>query len=436
MPNHPGRSPKPAEDKSTLRTVFVYLNLVIVAFMTVALVGVTRRINTTDSEKRVLDHELERTRATVDLLTRKHEEQLGDVMERETAVRTEMERRDEERNALIDKLAARLTTIESQNRQSKAEVTTSLKREIEGLKSELRIELGEKKDAATMFRDFETIYGRGVVLIYTEFDYYRVRDGKDGRKKTVTGWGSGFFVSEDGHIVTNKHVVQPWKFDQDLATMASLGEIRIDEDSLRIACWESGMRALAGEEHPSTSLGYNNFELKNLRIYAVAPDHMSDRSVDSGVFGPKFRVHDLDNNDLVILKAEGKDFCPLPCVDHAGGDTLKKLDSVMALGYPRGQNGLETSVVTTSPSIGTIRKVENTIHVTASIIPGNSGGPLIGPEGKVVGIVTRIYSETLGICIRIDHARQLIEEGKKSEKAALRLANSVPSAIAQRILGY
>lgn len=204
MPNHPGRSPKPAEDKSTLRTVFVYLNLVIVAFMTVALVGVTRRINSTDSEKRVLDHELERTRATVDLLTRKHEEQLGDVMERETAVRTEMERRDEERNALIDKLAARLTTIESQNRQSKAEVTTSVKREIEGLKSELRLELGEKKDAATMFREFETSYGRGVVLIYTEFDYYRVRDGKDGRKKTVTGWGSGFFVSEDGHVVTNK----------------------------------------------------------------------------------------------------------------------------------------------------------------------------------------------------------------------------------------
>ena len=60
--------------------------------------------------------------------------------------------------------------------------------------------------------------------------------------------------------------------------------------------------------------------------------------------------------------------------------------------------------------IGTVRKVENTIHVTASIIPGNSGGPLVGPDGNVVAIVTRVYSETLGICINIDHVRKLLDD--------------------------
>lgn len=436
MPSTSQRPRGAVKDKSVVKTVLVYLNLVIVAFLSVALVGVTRRINTTDTEKRTIENELSRTRAGMDLLSRRHEENLADAVRRERTEREKIVKSEAEKSAQIDALSARLQTIESQARSTRVETAASFRRELEDLKNSLKSEFTPKKDFQQVFRDFEQSYGRGVVLIYTEFDYCRVRDGKEGRAKTVTGWGSGFFVSDDGFIVTNKHVIYPWKFDQDLATMITLGEIKVDESSLRIACWESGMHALEGEDHPSTSVGYNTFELKNLRIFATAEDHMSDRNVDTGSYGPKYRVHDLDNNDLVILKAEGKNFAVLPTVEHADDHSLKKLDAVMALGYPRGQNGLESAVVQTSPSIGTVRKVENTIHVTASIIPGNSGGPLIGPDGRVVGIVTRIYSETLGICIKIDHALNLIAAGKKAEHAVLDTTRVLPALAAAKLLHF
>ena len=419
---------------SLIKNAVVTLNLLVVAFLSIALMGVTRRVNVSETEKTSLETELARTREDVERITKKNDEQLVEVIRRESAGRDEHQKRDEERLDQIAALASRLEKIENQNRQNRVEVTTNFKRDIEDLRSTFMHSLDVKKDAPTMFRDFEKTYGRGVVLIYTEFDYVRIRDGKEGRAKTVTGWGSGFFVSDEGHIVTSKHVVQPWKFDQDIATMISLGEIKVDETTLRIAAWESGTEALDGEDHPRLTVGYNNSEKKNLRLYAVAPDHMSEQSLDGGVFGPKYKLHDLDNNDLAILKAEGKNFCPLPSVEAATPDRVTKLDPVMALGYPRGQNGLETSMVTTSPSIGTVRKAENTIHVTASIIPGNSGGPLIGPTGEVVGIVTRIYSETLGICIKMEHAWTLLEAGRAAEDAENALANVLPLLGARLIL--
>jgi S1-C subfamily serine protease len=428
MPSIPDSRSRAHPDKSVTRTVLVYLNLVIVAFLSVALVGVTRRIGETAGEKRRLEDELKRTRASVDLIKRAHDEQLADARAREDAVRDDLSARDKARGDLLTSINHRLSTVEQTSRRDRVDATANVKREIEDLRSALQRELGPRRDVQDTFRDFEGRYGRGVVLIYTEFDYVRMHDGKEGRRKTVSGWGSGFFVDGDGHIVTNKHVIQAWKFDQDLATMAALDEIKIDEDSLRIACWESGTFALDGADRPQMDVGFNNFELGNLRVLAMAPDHLTEHSLDSGIFGPKYKTHDLDNNDLVVLKVDGAKCAPLPCTRLVDARTLHKLDQVMALGYPRGQNGLETARVETSPSIGTVRKVENTIHVTASIIPGNSGGPLIGPDGEVVGIVTRIYSETLGICIKIDHALDLIDQARAAERAAFECLRVLPCA--------
>ena len=126
----------------------------------------------------------------------------------------------------------------------------------------------------------------------------------------------------------------------------------------------------------------------------------------------EIRYHDAnDNHDLALLKAEGGPFRPVRTVT---GRLPEKLDPVMVLGFPRGLDILEKGVAESSPSLGTVRKVEDTIYVTAPIIPGNSGGPVFDGEGAVIGIATRVVqgTETLGICLKSDHFLKLLHSGQ------------------------
>lgn len=326
-----------------------------------------------------------------------------------------MERATEERLAAGQIETARLAAeISERQRAEHDEVVGLVSRRFDVLDGRI----GRTRPSAETFQDIQARHDRSVVLIYCEFSYHPVEEGRRGPPRRATGWGSGFIVTEEGHIVTNKHVVQPWKFDSDLMALAALGEIEVDEWSVRLAAWPAGERTLDAERNPVFSTGYNNIERQDLRLFALAPDRWGRRSVEFAGGRVGVRLHDLDNNDLAILKAEGAPFHPLPCAEGDGGPGLRKLDPVMALGFPRGQSGLESGIAETSPSIGTVRKVEETIHVSAAIIPGNSGGPLFGADGRVVGVTTRIFSETLGICLKIEHALRLLRHGILAERLA------------------
>ena len=404
--------------RSFLRTILPYCNLLLATVLTFSLAGVTTRVDSSESENAALEAELAQAHAELARIQQESQQQFEKLALEGRSTAQAYEEKIKAYSSLLDTLESRLETIEYTSRDSTSrtdETVSAFRGELEVLRERLRARSRVKKTPAEIFREFEKKHGQGVVLIYTEFDYRR-KGRKKRALKTVTGWGSGFFISEDGYIATNKHVVQPWKFDADLAAMSALGEIEIIKDSLRIACWRTGCRAFDKNGDPILTRGFNTWKLKNLSIALQAKDSMREREMDFGGFGPTMMIHALDNNDIVLLKAEGKNFHALPLSPpHEVG--VEKLDPVMALGFPRGQSGLESGCVESSPSIGTVRKVENTIHVTASIIPGNSGGPLIGPDGRVVGIVTRVYSETLGICLKLDHLHKLVARLKAARKA-------------------
>ena len=68
---------------------------------------------------------------------------------------------------------------------------------------------------------------------------------------------------------------------------------------------------------------------------------------------------------------------------------------------------------TSSPAGGQIRNVQldtGSIFTSAPNLPGNSGGPLIAADGKVIGVVTRKQGEgdTLVEAISADNARRLV----------------------------
>ena len=109
--------------------------------------------------------------------------------------------------------------------------------------------------------------------------------------------------------------------------------------------------------------------------------------------------------DLAILKLEGG-----PFVAAAWGDSddLETGDAVLAVGNPYGLDRTVTSgIISATGRRARISQLahQDFLQTDAAVNPGNSGGPLVNMEGKVIGINTAIYGEqNLGISFAIPSA--------------------------------
>jgi putative serine protease PepD len=176
------------------------------------------------------------------------------------------------------------------------------------------------------------------------------------------GQGSGFVYYADGHIVTNQHVVEG-----------------------------------------ATSVSVKFWNGKNYNAQVVGTDA---------------------STDLAVLKvnAPASELFPLSLGDSS---KLAVGDAVVAIGSPFGLEGTVTSGIVsalhremTSPNHFAI---DNSIQTDAAINHGNSGGPLLNGQGKVVGVNSQIESnsggsEGVGFAIPSNTvgsiAAQLISSGK------------------------
>jgi putative serine protease PepD len=158
-----------------------------------------------------------------------------------------------------------------------------------------------------------------------------------GNERQGEATGSGFVIDEQGHIVTNEHVVS-------------------GSESVRVEFSD-------GSEVAAEVVG-------------------TDPSTDIAV---------LDVNRPAVQ---------LTPVSFASEGTLEVGDPVIAIGSPFGLQGtLTTGVVSAlgreiqSPNGFTI---ENAVQTDAALNHGNSGGPVLNTQGRVVGVAAQIRSENGG----------------------------------------
>ncbi len=149
--------------------------------------------------------------------------------------------------------------------------------------------------------------------------------------------GSGFVYDERGHIVTNQHVVA-------------------GASSISVSFWN-------GAEYDAELVGTD------------------------------------PSTDLAVLRVDAprRLLEPLRLADSS---TLRVGDSVLAFGSPFGLEGTVTSGIVsalhremTAPNNFTII---NTIQTDAAMNHGNSGGPLVDRQGRVIGVNAQIESESGG----------------------------------------
>lgn len=188
----------------------------------------------------------------------------------------------------------------------------------------------------------------------------RVRDFF-GRIFTSEGAGTGFIVTNDGFIVTNKHVV--------------------------------------GDQAAEYTVFTNDGQSFPAKVIAKDP-----------------------LNDLAVIKIEGKG---LPVVDLGNSDDLKIGQWVIAIGNALGefQNTVTVGVVSATERRiqiegGTV--LEGLLQTDAAINSGNSGGPLVNNRGQVVGINTAVaapgISEGIGFAIPVNSAKGVIDQAIKTGK--------------------
>lgn len=166
-----------------------------------------------------------------------------------------------------------------------------------------------------------------------------------GQSYSTQSAGSGIIVSEDGYILTNKHVVS------DGATKVKI--ILAD-----------------GTE-------YDNVEIV-------------DRD---------------PTNDIAFLKI--KDVSNLPAAEIGASVGLRIGTKVLAIGNALGQlqntvtsgiiSGLNRSITATDDANSFSENLTDLIQTDAAINPGNSGGPLITYDGKVIGVNTAVADSANGI---------------------------------------
>jgi S1-C subfamily serine protease len=107
------------------------------------------------------------------------------------------------------------------------------------------------------------------------------------------------------------------------------------------------------------------------------------------------------NSDLAVLQiigdfSEEKGVVPLPLADSSA---VRTGEQVMAIGNPFGLSGTITTGIVSQqgrllPNPDTGFSIPNMIQTDAPINPGNSGGPLLNVQGQVIGMDTAIFSST------------------------------------------
>ncbi len=207
--------------------------------------------------------------------------------------------------------------------------------------------------------DLEVVYQNpfGNDPFFKNFDIKVPVYRQKGTKKQKVGGGSGFLISSNGYILTNKHVV----------------------------------------DDPSASYSV-----------LVSDGKQQDAKV----------IYTDNQKDIAIIKIGGIGY---KSATFGNSDDLRLGETVIAIGNALGEynnsvsvgiiSGLNRTVTATNSATGKIETLTEVIQTDAAINPGNSGGPLVNIQGQVIGInvATVVGSSNVSFSIPVKSVKNIVK---------------------------
>jgi S1-C subfamily serine protease len=232
----------------------------------------------------------------------------------------------------------------------------------------------------------QAIYAKSSVVRVVGFWEVTYRLGDELFKAYVGGMGSGFFISSDGFVATNAHVVQDIHNGEDKAKEQAFGQFLKQLEAkhgeeLRRLDREQIIAVLDLARRSARAVASNEI---------VLPDG-SKLPYEVRAFGAPVG----QGQDVAILKVDIKD---APNLAIGDSDRVSLQDNVLAIGYPGAadmqglldsKSQLEATI--TDGKVSAIKRTtdgEPVLQVTVPITHGNSGGPAINDKGEVIGLAT------------------------------------------------
>jgi S1-C subfamily serine protease len=200
-----------------------------------------------------------------------------------------------------------------------------------------------------------------VVFIRTEFTLV---DSSGQTVATDARSGSGFVVSPLGLIVTNRHLIRDWEYND-----------------------------------PGPGLSG-----KITKIEVIFPG----RNFEEAIPATEHRVSSGRDIDIAVIKINPPP--GMPVIEGIEYEGINQGEDVAVIGYPLGLDLLQDRIET-SLSTGVVSRVnESLIQLNLRAYRGNSGGPALNQRGRVIGILTSnvATAEDIAFCTPIEFASALI----------------------------
>ncbi len=202
-----------------------------------------------------------------------------------------------------------------------------------------------------------------------------------GYQTVIGGSGSGAVISSNGYVVTNAHVVEVGKmedeevanaaFDQLVATMADYFQEDYNVAYDYLVAWTQ----------------YTGIE-KVTKVILPGGEKL-DGEIKS--YGAPIN----EGKDVAVLKIESKS---LPTLTLGDSDDIQNQDNIWVSGYPAAADSdllSPDSSLVSSMNAGQISATEKktdqgspVIQINAAATHGNSGGPVINDKGQIIGLLT------------------------------------------------
>lgn len=190
-----------------------------------------------------------------------------------------------------------------------------------------------------------------------------------GTEKKEVGGGSGFIVSKDGLVLTNKHVV-------------------LDEEAEYTVLTNDG---------------------KKFSAKVLARDSFQDLAIVKIEIGS----NDAIQNNFPMVKLGDSSKIEIGQTVIAIGNALGEFRNTVSVGVI---SGLSRTIIASGG--GLAETLNDVIQTDAAINPGNSGGPLLNLRGEVIGINAAIVqdAQNIGFAIPINQAKRDIRQVKATGK--------------------